>query len=316
MSNYESTTTYLQALADRGMNEARNNAGRLYSLPPSISLREPKFGGVNLQKPNIGPPPNFGDLFQGGDTTDPTIRYLNEQSDEFMGKYFPAISGDMRTIPEDMLCEIISGVRPFGLPNTVFELIWHNARDRAYRTTASERKQIAAGFSARGWQLPPGAMIDAITESEQRASDAALEVNVQQAIKDAEIKLQMLQFALQLAADYKRGILSALADFYRAWITLPDKDIERARIKAQAMSSLYSALSTYYSVEINFEELRLRAAQTGAEVDLGVDRNRLSHQGNASMAAGGLGSAVSSFARVAEAAASGSGSLTAEIASI
>lgn len=316
MSNYQSTTAYLQALADRGMSEARNNAGRLYSLPPNISMREPRFSGVDLQKPNIGAPPTFGDLFQGGDSTDPTIRYLNEQSDLFMQKYFPAISGDMRTIPDDMLCEIISGVRPFGLPNTVFELVWHNARDRAYRTTASERKQIAAAFSARGFPIPPGAMVDAITESEQRANDAALEVNVQQAIKDAEIKLQMLQFALQLAADYKRGILASLADFYRAWITLPDKDIERARIKAQAMSALYSALSTYYNVEINFEELKLRAAQTGAEVDLGVDRNRLTRQNNASMAASGLSSGISSFARVAEAAAAGSGSLTAEIASI
>lgn len=316
MSNYESTTAYLQSLADRGMSEARNNAGRLYSLPPNISLREPKFAGVNLQKPNIGPPPTFGDLFQGGDNTDSTIIYLNEQSDKFMQQYFPAISGDMRTIPDDMLCEIISGVRPFGLPNTVFELVWHNARDRAYRTTASEGKQIAAEFSGRGWQIPPGAMVDAITQSEQRASDALLELNVQQAIKDEEVKLQMLQFALQLAADYKRGIMASLADFYRAWITVPDKDIERARIKAQAMSALYSALSTYYNVEINFEELRLRAGQTGAEVDLGVDRNRLSLQGNASMAASGLSSGISSFARVAEAAAAGAGSLTAEIASV
>lgn len=51
--------------------------------------------------------------------------------------------------------------------------------------------------------------------------------------------------------------MSALADFYRMWITVPDKDIERAKVKAQAQASLYSALSSYYNVEISFRRAAL-----------------------------------------------------------
>lgn len=313
--SYDSTTAFLQAQATEALNEARNNASRIYSLPPQITLREPEFD-VNLTKPNIGPPPNFGDLFQGGDSTDPTIKYLNEQSDIWIQKYFPSISGCLRNIPDDWLCGVISGTKPFGIDNTVFELVWHNARDRAYRTRNTEVRTLEAEFSARGFELPPGALVDATAAAEQRASDSIMDVNVQQAIKDADIKNELLQFAVQQAINYKLGIMNSLVDFYKTWVTLPDKDIERARIKAQAMSALYSALSAYYNIEITFEELRLRAAQLEAGTDIDVDRNRISKQSNFGSTASALGSAVSSFANVAAQANSAGGSLVAQIESI
>lgn len=313
--SYDSTTTFLQGQATEALNEARNNASRIYSLPPQITLREPEFD-VQLTKPNIGPPPNFGDLFQGGDSTDPTIKYLNEQSDVWIQKYFPSISACLRNIPDEWLCGVISGTKPFGIDNTVFELVWHNARDRAYRTRNTEVRTLEADFSARGFELPPGALVDSIAAAEQRATDSIMGVNVQQAIKDADIKNELLQFAVQQSINYKLGIMNSLVDFYKTWVTLPDKDIERARIKAQAMSSLYSALAAYYNIEITFEELRLRAAQLEAGTDIDVDRNRISKQSNFSSTASALGSAVSSFANVAAQANQAGGSLVAQIESI
>ena len=309
---YDETTAFLQSQATTALTEARNNASRIYSLPPQVTLREPQFD-VDLTKPDIGPPPNFGDLFQGGDSTDPTIQYLNEQSDKWIQKYFPSISGNLRSIPDDWLAGVIGGTRPFGTDNTVFELVWHNARDRAYRTRNSEVRTLESEFSTRGFELPPGALVDALASAEQRASDAIMEINIQQAMKDADIKNDLLKFAVQTAATYKLGIMDSLVNFYRSWITLPDKDIERARIKAQAMSALYSALSTYYNVEISFEELRLRAAQIESGIDIDVDRNRLNRQGNFGPTAAALGSAVSAFANLAGQANQGGGSLAAKI---
>lgn len=313
--SYDDSTAYLQALATQAVNDMQNNASRIYSLPPQVNLREPTFD-VNLIKPDIGPPPTFGDLFQGGDTTDSTLQYLNEQADDWIAKYFPSITACLRNIPDDWLCNVISGVKPFGIDNTIFELVWHNARDRAYRTQATETSNLEAEFSSRGFSLPPGALVDAISASEQRASDAIMEVNVQQAIKDADIKNELLQFAVGQAVSYKTAIMGALADFYRLWVTLPDKDIERARIRAQAISSLYAALSSYYNIDIKFEELRLRAAELDSNVDIGVDRNRLTRQSTFGATASALGSAVNAFASVASQAAQGAGTLSAEIESI
>lgn len=314
-SAYGDTTAFLQGVATNALNQAQNNASRIYSLPPQVRLRNPHFN-VDLQKPNIGPPPVFSDLFTEGDSTDPTIQYLNSQSDAWVAKYFPQLAGDFKEQPEDVLCGIISGVKPYGMDKTIFELVWHQARDRAYRTAASEQRTLEASFSARGFALPPGAYVDAVTQIEQRATDAILDVSRDQAIKDADIKLRLLEIGLQLSTQLKIGILSALADFYRMWISLPDKDIERARIKMQGMNSFYSALSSYYNVEIAFQDLKLKAAQTKAGVDIDVDNSALKHQGNFSSVASALGGAVNAFAGTAASAAQAGGSFTAQIENI
>jgi hypothetical protein len=313
-SQYDETTQFLQDVATDAMNQAQNNASRIYSLPPMTTLREPTFD-VDLTKPNIGPPPAYTDVF-GADNTDPTIQYLNGQSDEWVAKYFPEISKCLKTLPEEWLCGVISGVKPFGMAQTVFEQVWHAARDRAYRTHASEAATLEANFSSRGFQLPPGALVAQLAQSAQRATDTILDVNREQAIKDAEIKLDLLKFAEEQAIRLKLGVMSALGDFYRQWISVSDNDIRRAAVKAQAQQGLYSALASYYNVEISFQDLILRAAQLESGIDIDVDRNRLVHEGHFGSTASALGSAVSAFAQVAANASQAGGSLTAQIEAI
>ena len=143
-------------------------------------------------------------------------------------------------------------------------------------------------------------------------------MNAEQAIKDAEIKLELMKFAAEQALNYKRGILSAMADFMRLWVSLPDKDMERARLKAQAMGQFYSALSSYYNVEVAFEELSLKAKQATADVDISVDRNRIANANSADEAgkAAALGQAARAFADISSQAANSAGTLVAQIESL
>lgn len=313
-SLYPQTTEFLQQMATRAMQDVENNASRIYSLPPNVALREPNFD-VTLTKPNIGPPPSFGDLF-GQDDTDPTIKYMNQQADEWIAKYFPEINACLKTLPEEWLCGIISGVKPLGQSKDYFELVWHQARDRAYRTRASEQSTIAAQYSSRGFSLTPGAMVDQMAQAEARANDTILDVNRDQALKDADIKLDLLKFAEEQAIRLKLGVMSALADFYRQWISVSDQDIRAAAVRAQAQASLYGALSAYYNVEISFQQLLLRAAEADAGIDIDVDRNRVSKQGNFGSTASALGTVVSSAANVAAQASQAGGTLSAQIESL
>lgn len=315
MADYDSTTAFLQEQASDALTQASNNASRIYSLPPMTRLREPRFS-VSLRDPQTGPPPQLSDLFTEGDTTQSSLAYLNAESDAWMAKYFPEITGCLQNQPEETLCAIIGGTRPFGVDSTVFEQVWNQARDRAYRTANSERTTIEADFSARGFTLPAGAMVDLVARSERKATDAVLDVNRDQAMKDAEIKVELLKVALELATRIKLGVMSAMADFYRMWVTLPDKDIERARIRSQAMSAFYSALSSYYNVEIAFQDLKLKSAQSEAGIDIDVDRNRLAHESHFGSTASALGQAVTAFANVAAQASIAGGSLTAQIETI
>lgn len=321
MSNYAASTEFLQALANEAILEARNTRSNIWSLSDPgggrVSLRDPKFSH-SISKPTLDAPPRLTDLLELGDTADTRLEKLNADADVWMAKYFPAMSEGLQTLPEDWLCGVISGIKPFGLDATVFELVWHRARDRAYRTMATEQRQLEAAFTGRGFSIPPGALVAQMAETAERAGNAILEVNREQAIKDAEIKLELLKFAEEQALNYKRGILQALADFFRAWIALPDNDLERARIKAQAMGSLYSALSSYYNVELSFEELKLKAAQAKVETDLAVDRNEISSKdaNDAGGKASALGQAARAFGDIAAQAAQSAGTLSAEITNV
>lgn len=313
-SEYSPTTEKLLAHARTALLQADNDSRRIRSgNTPNLAL--PNFA-FDPDKPNLAPPPNFSDLFPGGDSTNTEVQRLNAQVDEWLSDYFPHITQCLKTLPDEWLCGIIGGTQPFGYSQTYFELVWHQARDRAHRTRQSEVATLDAEFSMRGFSLPPGAYVAAVDMATQRASDTVLEVNREQAIKDAEVKLALLQFAEEQALRYKLGVFQSLADFYRQWVSIPDKDIERARIRAQAMAALYGALGSYYSVEIAFEQLRLRAAEAKVDTIQDNDRAQIALFGADNTANNALGQAVRGFADISAAAANAAGTLVAQIEAV
>lgn len=308
----DSTNEQLLALAQQSLSFASGSAGRI-NVSAKPALRETQFvytpNNVNLQEP-----PKFSDLFGGTDNAAANIASVNGDVDAWLETYFPSINSGFKNMPEDYLVSVISGVKPFGIPSTIFDLVWHQARDRAGRTARSETATLSATFSARGFSLPPGALVDQIAQSERKATDAALDVNREQAIKDADIKNQILQQSVQLATQLKLGIMNTAAELFRAYTSLYQLDSQSAQIKASAFGAFYNALSSYYNVEVNMEQLKLRAAETKAGVDGGIDSNRIRAYG-ADSTGSAHGAAANAFASVASGAANAIGTLDAHIVS-
>ncbi len=290
-SDYSSTTSQLFSSASRAISLASGSAGRVsVSAKPALSNVQinyvPNVQDLNYSSNapalnytpsslNVGEAPKFSDLFAGADNSNALIAELNQTVDQWFAKYFPSINGAFRNLPEDWCAAVIGGTRPFGVDSTIFDLVWQKARDRAYRTATSEQRQLEASFSARGFSLPAGALVDLISQSEQNATTAVLDIVREQAIKDADIKVDLLKHATSIASQLKMGILSASADYFRAIYSAHGTAIEKARIQAQLYSSYYSALSSYANVEVSIEELKLRAAQAQANVALSGEDLRL-----------------------------------------
>lgn len=311
-SSYNGTTEQLLSLASSAMTEAGNQARRIgVAAKPSLREAQLNFTPSDLQ---LSAPAQFSDLFTGANA-DPNAKAIDSKVDAWMAKFFPSISGNMKGIPEDWLVAVISGTKPYGQDATVFDLVWHKARDRAYRTTRSEQRTLEANMSARGFTLPPGALAQAVMESEQRASEAVLEVNREQAIKDAEIKQELLKFAVQMATNLKTGIMQNCADLFRAYTQLYTLDNDAARAKAQAYASFYGAMSSYYGVEVSLEQIKLQAAKAKVDASNDIDRNRVSlhsvQTGNDA-----LGQATRAFGDIASQAASSAGTLAVQTENI
>lgn len=308
----ESTNNELFSLAQQAISYASGSAGRI-NVSAKPTLKETPFnytvGAVDIQEP-----PKFSDLFGGTDNAASNIDSVNGEVEQWLATYFPAINGGFKNVPEDYLVGVISGVTPYGMASTVFETVWQQSRDRSGRTIRSERASLNSAFSSRGFSLPPGALIDQLAQSERRASDAVLDVSREQAIKDADIKLQILQQAVQLATQLKLGILNTAADLFRAYTSMYQLDSQSAQIKASAYQSFYNALSSYYNVEVNIKQLQLRAAETKAGIDGQIDSNRIRSY-SADSTGSAHAAAAQGFSNIAGQAASAIGTLDAHIAS-
>lgn len=342
-TRYENTTDQLHKLARDALQEAENTARRIRSS-----------GIPDLTKPTIdynGPkratePPDFSEVLGGfegllgeewelPDGVDDAyfVDFINTRVNEWFDKFFPVIGQRFTRVPEDILVDIISGIRPFGLSETVFELVWNRARDSEIKRYRSQEATLREEMSMRGFSMPTGAMLKAMQDIRSEASGRINEVAREEAIRHEEIKVRLLEFAIQTANNIKLGIYNALADFLRAWIQIPeaanaraatnlayqnsvfDRDrltVDIAKAKSQAYSSLYSALNSYYQAETALQELSLRAQIANADASLAYDRNRISVY-NSDGAAGALGQAVQGFASIAGDAANAAGSLIAQI---
>ena len=321
-TEYNSSTDFLQQAYTSAIGVAEFYGDNLLNLTQGSeqsrpTLREPKISH-QVSAPNLGPAPKLSDVLGADDGGSELLQLLDSEADKWIDKYFPAAKGGFSQLPEQFLLGVISGLKPFGLDKSVFDIAWQRARDRGYKTAETERAQIRSLFSANGFETPPGYQIAAEKAAYERASDAAAEVNRQQAVQDATIRFEMMRFAVEQEIGYQRGIIAALADYQRQVAVLPNSALERARIRAQAQATLTSALSSYWDVNRSYEELKLKVATASADVDLNVSGNRIRNaQADAtSNKAASVATAVEAFADAASNAAQAAGTLVARVESV
>ncbi len=313
MAEFEDVTSFLQSQSSRALTDAINTRNMIWNqIPGQVKERRLSF---SVAKPPLGAAPKLSDIFGVGDSTNAEVMRLNAEADEWLSKFCPAINGGLKTLPEDMLLGIISGSKPYGQDRTVLEIVWQQARDRAGRAADSEVRTIETRFAGAGFSTPQGAMVAAITAAEQRAGQAIAEVNWQQAIKDADIKVDLLKFAEEQAIRLKLGLLSQMAEFYRMWYAVPDRDLERARLRAQAQATFQAALANYHNVELAWEGMRLDVEKSKMDVGLTYDRNKVALS-NGSNTAGALGQATNALAQVAASNGAAASSLVAKVGDI
>lgn len=310
MSDITGNIARLFSHAETAMSSARTTASRIGRF---------NFGNVKYPSSNFTPksfsktlPKAFGTL-EKDDNSD-LWDEVDAKVEGWVAEFFPELTACLASTPEQWLCGIITGQEPLGLSSEVFEAVWNQARDREYKARSSAVRQLRSEYSARGFKMPPGAMIRSVNQAELDASDAIAEVNVVQAIKDSEIKLDMLKFAVEQASSLKLGIMQALASFHSSWVSLSMKNAyEGERLKIDAYATLNSALSEHFNIEAAFENLRLKAEElrlTGqiAETD---GRIKLATQDEGANAAHAV--AARAFGDISAAAASAAGTLQTNI---
>ncbi|MDY0190709.1 MAG: hypothetical protein RBR22_08250 [Desulfuromonas sp.] len=311
--NIDQTTEFLQSFATTALQRAADVSGR-----PSIwNANTPNIGfSHTVKQPSMSAPPKIGDLLNDNEKQDVNVLLLNDTAEAWIKKYFPNINSCLSYQPEEWACGILSGEKPFGLNKEHFEAVWHDGRDRAYRQAGAERLQVLADYSMRGFSQPAGATIAAMRSADMRASEAISDINRQQTIKDAEITLELIKFAAETAARLKTALMQMLSSFFGNIVQLAQHDpgADKLRAKAQAYSAFMGGLSSYYNVELGFEELRLNAAKAKSGVEEASAKIKGEHTlKGVDSRNQALGQAARGFADAAGAAANAQSSLQAEL---
>lgn len=313
MTDIDKTLQFIQQFSERAISDARNQAGRVTSW--ELNPKDINFDFA-VKAPNMKEPPAIGDLLSENEKQDVNIAILNDAAEAWITKYFPGIFDCLSSQPDEWACKVLAGNGDLDFAKRAFDAAWHEGRDRAYTAARSEKEQIAAMYSLRGFSLPQGAFVADMVGAEIRASDAVADINRQQIIKDVEMRFELIKLAVQTSTQLKTSMMQMLASFFGKVVDLArhEPGTDKLRARAQAYSAFISGLSNYYNVELGFEKLRLDVERTRAGVSESNMKMKaeLSQKGIDSKNAA-LGQAARGFADAAGAAANAASSLQAEL---
>ena len=221
---------------------------------PRFPAAPPLQGTSKWARPNRPNEPfQFKQFFTGTpDTPEEVIDRANDAVAAWVEAYFPAINECFADQPEQWVCDVISGIRPLGNSEQAIDIAWTKAKANEVTQLRSERATITSEFASRGFTMPPGVMVAQLRRSQERFSDAAAGVNREAALADVRIQSELLQLAVTVGADLKRGMAGVMAQFFNTVAGVQDRASEtaneRARIVAGAEAQFLSALTAYESV--------------------------------------------------------------------
>lgn len=185
----------------------------------------------------------------------------------FFDNWFPDWRGCLKNIVDPWICSTIQagGV---GLPAEIERAIWAGERERELIEVSRLDSEAIDNFAAMGWSLPGGALIDERAKVREAGANRIAEASRSRAIKNAEIRIEMLKFAVEKGVELRLGVLNGLVNFLNAWLRIPALAIDKARILTEAKTKLWEQSAAYYRALIAEADLLLHYDEIRINSDL------------------------------------------------
>lgn len=183
----------------------------------------------------------------------------------FLTTYFPDIAGCIKTNSDNWICDmIVNGGN--GIPDAVSQQIWDRARAKEEKASYKLIDEATNDWAGRGFALPPGALLARVTFAQAEAADKASTFARDGAIKDIEIQIENIRFAIEMAVKLRLGAVAAAVDYIKAFM-LPDQiAIDYAKGLTDAHYRYFSAMDTYYQAQIGAARLTLDSRIASAKI--------------------------------------------------
>lgn len=183
---------------------------------------------------------------------------------DFIRRYFPN-ECDYLGHAQLWICDTLSKGGT-GLSPVVEEQIWGRDRGRILREAGRAEQEAVSAFAARGFPLPPGALNGTLQRIQADTRDKLAQASRDVAIKQAELEVENVRFAVDKALSLYGTVMDAAKNFISAMATGAGTSAQLLPSVTDSQSKLISAANEYYRSRISVEELRLKAATTAAEL--------------------------------------------------
>lgn len=190
----------------------------------------------------------------------------------YISEYFPSECQYMEKA-QQWVCRVLT-TGGTGMSRSVEDQIYQRDRARVLGEATRATETILASFASRGYPVPPGAAQHQAylvqTEAQRQIASASRDV----AIKQAEIEIENVRFAVDKAIGLYATAIGAAGDYIRAMAIGPQAGMQIVPSVTDSQSRLISAASDYYRARISVKELELKAKVPNAEFQQAASMKR------------------------------------------
>ena len=219
----------------------------------------------------------------------------------FFNTYFPN-ECDYLGEAQQWICDAIS-VGGTGIPAPVEAQIWDRDRERVLQEASRVEDELLSGWSAKGYPLPPGALVYAAYRVNADAQNKISQQSRDVAIKQIEIEIENIRFAVQQALNLRIGAVQAASAYINALARAADVGVQFSQQAVNAQAELINAATNFYRARIAIEEIKYNVAAKNAELELHAQKADVDafmlRAGNASGAASQAARAAGDMAAAA-----------------
>lgn len=184
---------------------------------------------------------------------DAIIALLTAQLADFLTTYYPLVNDAYDEATAWLVNTITLGGT--GIPAAIEDQIWQRGRDRITTESRRVKNQIVSGYSARGFMLPSGRLRRDLRQVDLAGIAASGENSTSIAVKQIEIEIDNIKFAVEKALDARMTALGAATDYIRSLAIAPDIAMRLAEVDSDVQARMMSATSDLYRARLSRDEL-------------------------------------------------------------
>lgn len=198
------------------------------------------------------------------------LSLMSDQLALFFSAYYP-LNNDGYDEGTDWLVRTIT-LGGTGLNPAVEQQIWQRSRDRLTLEGARADSTTMLEFGRRGFALPTGVMTAQLQANRFEQLTKLQEQSRDIAIKQAEIEVENLKFAVDKAVSTRLQALASAADYIRAIIGGIEPSFRVVNLQADAKAKMMAATADLYRARLQRDEIAMRIPFKTADLTLSTNQ--------------------------------------------